>query len=512
MVRNPLTSARVPSLRIKHFLGLFLLLAPLSDPVTHAFQFEVVGIRPSAVPDAHRLPAVIQPASAWSPPAELVPSQQVSQAINATPVSSGFTAEQLAEIEQMLAAYGARPRQTGSPSRFGYDNGFVLTSPSGVRIGTNDVPFALRINSWVQLRHTLFDSHGPNPDQNDIEFERVRLTFGGHAYTQDLKYYIQLDGDGDQGELIDLLDYYFRYDLGHDQFGWKNGRLGIQAGKWKLPFNRTRAEAGWQLEFTDRSMASAFFDINRSQGASIFGSVEPFGKTVNFETAVFNGFQTEGALPGRSGELDRNLGCSTRIYSDLIGEWGTDGEPDLTSHDYLAMRVGSGFAYTRADAEGVREFRRQRVVDSGAILASILPAGVTAYDIFFYAADMNFKYQGLSFHSEYYFRALNNFAGAPVPGLFDHGFLLQTGYFIFPETLELAARWSRINGDSGTLGVTNQSADEVAAAIIWYIRGHNAKLTFDATYLNGAPLRDSALNILPGDAGWLFRTQLQLRF
>jgi hypothetical protein len=511
MVRTLFTSASAPALSLKRYVSILLLLAPLHVS-GQEIQFEVSHARSSAVPDAHRLPAAVRPASASAPPAELIAEQQVSHAINATPISSKFTAQQLAEIEQMIAEYGVPQSQPVPASRFGYDNGFVWASPSGIKVGTSDMPFALRINSWFQLRHTLFDSDGPNPDQNDIEFERVRLTFGGHAYTPDLQYYIQLDGDGDQGELIDLLDYYFRYDLGHNLFDWQNGQLGIQVGKWKLPFNRTRAEAGWQLEFTDRSMASAFFDINRSQGVGIFGSLEPFRKTVNFETAVFNGFQTEGALPGRSRELDRNLGCSTRVYSDLIGEWGKDGEPDLTSHDHLAMRVGSGFAYTRADIEGIRESTRQRVVDSGATLASILPAGVTAYDIFFYAVDMNFKYQGLSFHSEYYLRSLSNFAGAPIPGLFDHGFLLQTGYFIFPETLELAARWSRISGDSGTLGVTDQSADEVAAAVIWYIRGHNVKLTFDATHLNGAPLRDSALNILPGDAGWLFRSQLQMRF
>ncbi|MCB9941939.1 MAG: hypothetical protein H6823_27190 [Planctomycetaceae bacterium] len=459
-----------------------------------------------------RLPPVVQPAPVSSPPVELGSIQQVSHAIEATPAPSEFTSEQLAEIERLLTAYGVRPNSCQNDSQFGYDDGFVMASPSGVKIGAKDVPFAMRINSWFQLRHTLFDSDGPNPDQNDIEFERVRLTFGGHAYTPDLQYYIQLDGDGDQDEVIDLLDYYFTYDLGHDLFGWTNGRLGMQVGKWKLPFNRTRAEAGWKLEFTDRSMASVFFDINRSQGVGIFGSLDSLGKTINYEAAVFNGFQTEGFRPVRSGELDRNLGCSTRVYTDLIGDWGKDGEPDLAGHDHLAMRVGSGFAYSRVDIEGLREFARQRVVDSGATLASILPAGTTAYDVFFYAADMNFKYRGLSFHSEYYFRSINNFAGMPVSDLFDHGLLLQTGYFLVPETLEVAARWSRISGDSGTLGATDQSADEIAAAIIWYIRGQNAKLTFDATHLNGAPIRDLALNILPGDAGWLFRTQLQLRF
>jgi len=57
--------------------------------------------------------------------------------------------------------------------------------------------------------------------------------------------------------------------------------------------------------------------------------------------------------------------------------------------------------------------------------------------------------------------------------------------------------------------VTQPSADEVAAGMSWYIRGHNLKLTFDVTKLNGAPPRDPALNIRPGDDGLLFRSQSQ---
>ena len=58
----------------------------------------------------------------------------------------------------------------------------------------------------------------------------------------------------------------------------------------------------------------------------------------------------------------------------------------------------------------------------------------------------------------------------------------------------------------------DQSSDEVAAGIAWYIKGHNAKLVFDVTHLNGAPLSSARLDILPGDAGWLLRTQFQLAF
>ena len=104
------------------------------------------------------------------------------------------------------------------------------------------------------------------------------------------------------------------------------------------------------------------------------------------------------------------------------------------------------------------------------------------------------------------------FSGAPVSSLFDHGFMLQGGYFLIPEKLEVASRWSRVVGNSGTLGRQDQSADEVAGCITWFIRRQNLKLAFDVTHLNGAPINSTATNIRPKDDGWLFRTQFQFMF
>jgi hypothetical protein len=67
-------------------------------------------------------------------------------------------------------------------------------------------------------------------------------------------------------------------------------------------------------------------------------------------------------------------------------------------------------------------------------------------------------------------------------------------------------------GRSGTLGLTQENADEKAGGIVFYLRGHDAKLTFDASYLDGAPVNSSSLDIVPGDVGWLIRTQIQFGF
>jgi hypothetical protein len=225
-----------------------------------------------------------------------------------------------------------------------------------------------------------------------------------------------------------------------------------------------------------------------------------------------NGLNVGGFRTNRSGELDRNFAFSGRLTWLLAGDYGKDGESDLEFRHHPAWRVGAAVACSRVDRDGLREFSRMRVVDSGQTISAVLPAGVTAYDIYMFTVDSHVKYHGVSVITDYYFRCLSRFSGAPVQELVDHGFLLQLGYFVVPTRVELLARWSRLVGDSGTLGALRQSADEVAGGVAWFIRGNNLKMTFDATHVNGVPISSSTLNMLPGDNGWLFRTQFQFRF
>lgn len=83
---------------------------------------------------------------------------------------------------------------------------------------------------------------------------------------------------------------------------------------------------------------------------------------------------------------------------------------------------------------------------------------------------------------------------------------------MIPEHVQLLTRWSRVVGDSGTLGVSQQSFDEVAGGLVWYINEQHIKLTMDVTHLNGAPISSASLDIAPGDIGWLFRSQIQFSF
>jgi hypothetical protein len=259
-------------------------------------------------------------------------------------------------------------------------------------------------------------------------------------------------------------------------------------------------------------MSSMFFDANRSLAFGVYGEQRQQDTLWTWETAIFNGLVTGGAETGTAGDLDNNFAVSGRLASYIGGDWGSDDQCDFDFHSSPVYRLGSAFAVSKIDRAGQTEFNAIRVVDAGERLANLLPNQITQYQVSKYAVDASMKYRGWSMTGEYYFRNIGRFVGTDQPNLFDHGFSLDTGYFVIPQKFEVLARWSRVVGDSGTLGLANQSADERAFGGVWYFRRHAAKLTFDATHLNGAPIDSFSLDIFPRQQGWLLRTQLQFSF
>lgn len=395
--------------------------------------------------------------------------------------------------------------------KVGYDDGFIISVANPNDLSSND-DYRLSITGWGQLRHTIFESQNTNRDLSQFQLKRARVALSGNVFTEHFGYFIQLDGRSTSGDEFRLLDYFLTYDFGAEVMGYDPGSIVFKTGKYKMPFHMARFMSGRDFEFSDRSVASTFFDVNRSLAWGLAGQSERGGVPVFWETAIFNGLVTGGAETGSSGSLDNNFAYSGRVFCYPIGEWGDGFLADFDNHQLLATRIGAGFAATTIDRTGDTEFKRLRVVDSGGRLFDLLPNGVNAYDVQLASLDASMKYQGFSTSIEYYFRSINNFRGQPVVDLFDHGFWFQMGYFVCNEKLQVVTRWSRTQGDSGTLGVSRQSSDEIGAAIVWYFREQHAKFVVDVTYLDGAPVDSSALDITPGADGTLVRSQIQFAF
>lgn len=408
----------------------------------------------------------------------------------------------------------------------GYDSGFYIASPEGIKVGDLDVPFLLRHRARLQFRHSYFDSTGPNPDENDFELERARLQFLGYFLRPYLEYQITLDGDEDdtrEVETIGFYDWFISYNFSKP-LGWECSEMGLRFGKWKSPMWRQETESSGRQQFTDRSMADKFFQVDRNDGVTLFGKFDLAGRPLKWEAGFINGFNTTTSRPSRAAtttgappDMDNDLAFVSKTSWDLIGEWGdADGEPDIMYHCCPALRAGTTFGATRVDLGSgtleTRESREIRVCDTGARLTDVLPDSVSEFTELLYGADWGFKYRGWSLNNEYFCRNIFDFAGADVDNLFDWGTYAQLGYFIVPKKVEVAGRYSTVIGNSSTLGGNFHSGDEVAGTFNYYVRGHNLKFQFDVSHYNGAVIGSSSGQFLAGDEGWLFRTQVQIYY
>lgn len=177
----------------------------------------------------------------------------------------------------------------------GYDEGFVLASAPDAGLEVAEAPFLLRINGLGQLRQTHFESRSSNPDLNQFQLIRGRLIFSGNAFTPDFRYFVQLDGRSSSGDEIRLLDYFMEFDLGRSWLDLDRDTLVFKAGRYKVPFTFARFLSAREFQFTDRSVASMYFDLNRSLAWGLAGQSDRGAVPIEWETALFNGFVTGGA-------------------------------------------------------------------------------------------------------------------------------------------------------------------------------------------------------------------------
>ena len=288
----------------------------------------------------------------------------------------------------------------------------MIASEPNPGIDPAKAPFLLRLNGMGQLRETWFDSQSDNPDLNQFQLIRGRLTFSGNAFTPDFRYFVQLDGRSSAGDEFRLLDYFMEFDFGRHWLALNRNALVFKAGRYKIPFTFSRFMSAREFQFADRSVASMFFDVNRSLAWGLGGQTRCWGLPFEWETSLFNGFVTGGAETGSTGTLDNNLAYSARIFAFPTGDWGTGTLADFDWHETLATRVGAGYAGTTIDRDGPTEFNMIRVVDSGNRLGTLLPGAVDEYNVNTFCVDASCKYQGWSVTSEYYFRNISGFQGA----------------------------------------------------------------------------------------------------
>lgn len=389
-----------------------------------------------------------------------------------------------------------------------YDKGFAF-----VPYDKKKTPFDMKINGWIQFRHHGFardvtswtDNAGVTRgvrNRNAFDIERARLTFKGTALDPRLTYFYQLDGDTDGRHTVDFFDYWW---------SWKvNDRFRIQFGKRKVTASRQWLLGARRTRFIDRPMSNDFFRPDRTIG--LFG-VGKMGSTGNYEVMIGNGYRTSN-LPNNI--TDDQLTYAFTQYFDPFGDYGGQ-LVDFEHNCNPLVRFGHSFVYSPitsealgnplAETDFIRLADGTRLNQIGALTPGVTVSGL---DVYFYGLDFAVKWQGWSLNSEVFMRWLQSLdadGALPVNSLMQRGFYVEGGKFLIPQKLDFNLRYSEVRGLVG-------GGSEYTAGFNWYPLDNNFKLkwSFDVTLLDGSPLNNSSSDILVGDDGTLFRTQLQAEF
>lgn len=443
----------------------------------------------------------------------LVPNFDLGGSTCADPTCSGAPSTRLVPLvaEEPSTFDCAEGVESAGPRTLGwyadYDDGFFIRP-----FDAEANPFQLKINGTAQIRHHAFsrnvetwtDSAGvtrPVRNRNAFDVERARLVLCGFAIDQNLRYFVQVDGDTDGGESVDFFDYFASYEFG-ESFVVHAGKRKVSASRqWLMTFRNTR--------FADRPMANDFFRPDRTVGVWATGTI---AENFYYEAMVGNGYRTSN-LP--ISEVDDRLTFAATNSWDPLGPYGSR-IVDFDGTSEPLVRVGHSFVYAPSASvtpgQALDETDYLRLTDGTPInQTGALAPGVTVsdFDVWFYGVDLAGKWNGWSADAEYFCRWIENIQGngaVPDDDLFQHGYYVEGGRFLIARKLDFNLRYSRVMGEQG-------NANEYAAATNWYpLDTSKLKFTFDVTQLDGSPLNNTTSDILAGDDGTLFRTQMQAEF
>jgi hypothetical protein len=343
-----------------------------------------------------------------------------------------------ASLAVLLAASQATAQEGEGSASTGYDKGFFIESADGA--------FSLKTQARIQFRYTFSSQVALDPDSmeesrdNDSLFavQRGRLTFGGHAFGEDLDYKLQADfGRGD----VVLKDFYVDYRVAGDTL--------VRFGQYKRPFSRQQITSSGNQELVDRAITDGYYRAGRDAGVMVHNAYEK-SPVLEWAVGLFNG-TGENVVPGR-----------------------TDGAPD-TFNPALVARLG----YNHGDVKGYSEADLDggplRFGVGASVLGELDGDGDDASAI---RAELDYivKVEGFSSTGGIYFATAQDGADFPDQAADALGFHVQAGYTV-DETHQVVGRFAQVARLADGVG----NLREASLGYSLYVFGHGFKWQTDLT-------------------------------
>lgn len=342
----------------------------------------------------------------------------------------------------------------------------------GLGVMSADSNALINFRFRMQNRAMVFSESLENLQVNEVEarVRRLRLRMDGFLLSPKFSYYIQLsfsraDQDWEASQVPNVVRdavvfYFFQ------------PNFYISFGQTKLPGNRQRVVSSGMLQFVDRSIVNARFNVDRDFGLRAFYQN-------NLGTSFFRSHLAVSSGEGRNA-INSNNGLAYTLRQEWLpfGEFKSDGdyfEGDLLREPKPRLAIGGSAIYN------------EKAVRAGGQIGEFL---TNPLDIRTILADAVFKWNGFSTSFEYAFRdvsAITNsrlFDNSTIHVFEGQGWSFQSSY-LFKSNWEMAARMSRII-PSNEMRNFNDGNLEAAIGVSKYFNGHRVKLQGNLFYLNNS--------------------------
>lgn len=329
-----------------------------------------------------------------------------------------------------------------------------------------DGSFALKFGFRFQ---TLYDGRY-NLETDEYEdallVRRARLKFDGWAIDPSIVYKVELavsnrdhrSGHADEfGNTANIvLDAVAKWNFSKGWYVWY--------GQTKLPGNRERVISSQNLQFVDRSLVNARFNLDRDVGIQLRhkNSNDQFRQILAISLGEGRNVITRNPQSGYelTGRLEFLPLGTFKGKGDYVGsDIQRESTPKLSIGITGDLNVNA--VRSRGNLGGFN-------VDAG--------GEYIASDIKSFIADMMFKYNGISAMSEFAARSVDRNTDMFGTGT---GFVFQAGY-LFPSNWEIASRFTTINADDNQNVFADQR--EITLGVSRYISGHDLKIQSDISY------------------------------
>lgn len=349
------------------------------------------------------------------------------------------------------------------------DDRATIVNFKGIQYKSQDSTFYVNFRFRMQSRLKYYSKAGDDFDVDKLEarVRRLRLRMDGYLYNPKLSYSIQLaftrgDQDFDDTGIANIVrDAVVFYNFTDDFY--------ISFGLNKLPGNRQRVNSSGSLQFAERSLVNATFNVDRDFGLKAYYSPKIGNVPVNLSAAITTG---EGRVVN---ETDGGLAYTGRAEILPFGEFTNGGdyfEGDLEREETPKLSIGGGYSYNDNTTRS-RGQTGKNLYDARTLKTSF--------------ADAILKYRGWAYQAEYMRLDVDN----PITVNADNerryafkgeGLNQQLSYLISDrEGYEVAGRYTIIKPHQDLTAFEKQT-DVVELGLTKYFRAHRLKLQFNTYY------------------------------